>query len=210
MPKLTAFFLGLLIRLPAGAVELDISHFRSQCCRGHRCRGSGSESVNVTLAPHADDHQDDTKSQRESNARNVPCDAVKSRGGRRAQHFLAVFLDEILNDQIVGFARSDVLIEFLEHGSGRWAINVIALRKNLAATAHAHQLLAQNLGAFGFLRAHMQGEHRGSYSNDDGENQRESAMFIHFCRAGAIWRLRRAPAAVPRCRTLESFPRLET
>ena len=105
---------------------------------------------------------------------------LKPVGGRRAQYLLAVLLHEILNDQVVRFALGNMRVEFLEHGPGRRAVDVIALRENLPAAAHAHQLRAQHLGAVGFLRLHMQGNQRRGDPHERGKNQGETASFSHF------------------------------
>ena len=99
--------------------------------------------------------------------------------GRRAQNFFAVLLHEILNDQVVGLALGDVRVQFLEHRAGRRAVDVIALRENLAAAAHAHQLRAQGFGAIGFLRVHVQGNESRGDAHARGADQRKSPAVSH-------------------------------
>src|SRR4030081_2566099 len=114
-----------------------------------------------------------------------------------------------------------MLVDFLNHGCGRRTVDVIALRENLTAAAHAHELRANYFGALSFLRVHVQRKHGGGNSHERGKNQSETAARIcapsetatrkpmrfflwsvkHYLSGAAIWRTwTRARAALHRCR----------
>ncbi len=70
---------------------------------------------------------------------------------RLGVNFGAEFLHESLGDGLFGVAASDCLVNLLEHGGGRGAAHVIALRQYLVAVAHAHEFAADLAGAIHLL-----------------------------------------------------------
>jgi hypothetical protein len=124
--------------------------------RNGRTRGYG-EGGAMAPAPHDEpnDHERDDR-QREG---HDPREQVEAGLGRLDENRGAIFLDEILEDEIVGFAAADALIDFLEHGlggiagTGESAAAVItATDRVVAAAAHAFEVRADGFDVRRVLR----------------------------------------------------------
>jgi hypothetical protein len=129
----------------------------------------GSDSVGESrgraILPGADDQDDDGESYQQGGERHDPRGAIEAgrRGGR--ENGGPVLLYEGLLDKAVAVSTSDRGHEFIAHGVGIGAADVVAFKQNLAATADAHQLMAELIEASAGIACARKG------GNGDGENR---------------------------------------
>ncbi|HET9400713.1 MAG TPA: hypothetical protein VFO34_07160, partial [Candidatus Acidoferrales bacterium] len=111
-----------------------------------------------------------------------PGDGVEASARRLGKNLHAIFLDEILDDEVVRFSAGDMGVEFLEHRPGAGAADVIALDENLAAAADAHELHADLFGAIGLLglEGRDREETHTDYENSDVDGKEIQATGVYF------------------------------
>ena len=90
-----------------------------------------------------------------------PCGAVETGGGRRGEHRGSVFLHEGLLYEAVAIAAGDGGHEFVAHAVGIGAADVVAFEQDLAATADAHELMAEFVEASAGIAGAGEGENGG-------------------------------------------------
>src|ERR1700675_3645284 len=136
-----------ILRLPRGTQTRALQHFSGDAAAS---RGS-ADGVCGTLAPPTDHKENQEESDSEINGRHAPGHQAEAGVRRFGVNFCAEFLYESLRDGVFGITPREALVHFLEHGGRDGATNVIALRQNLIAAAHAHELAGDLMSAVGGL-----------------------------------------------------------
>ncbi len=113
--------------------------------------GTPLTGVRGTLAPSADHKENQHESDSQINGGHAPSHKAEAGVRRFGVNFGAELLNESLRDDVFGIAASNSLVHFLQHRGGCRATNVIALRQNLIAVAHAHELAGDLMSAIGLL-----------------------------------------------------------
>lgn len=145
------------IRFAASAVQ--------QVWRNRRAASRGKRSA-MAPAPH---HLPNKKKRDERSGNwGDPDEPAKTLFGRLDENRWAIFLDERLENKVVGISAGDARVDFFQFrfrgvaGTGKVAATVGAhSRCVLAAAAHTFDALAERFGAFGFLGARHGREGQG-------------------------------------------------
>jgi len=96
-----------------------------------------------TIFPGANDVDHDEDSGDERDERHDPRCAVEAAGCGGGEDRGSVFLDEGLLDEAVAVAAGDGGHEFVAHAVGVGTADVVAFEQDLAASADAHELMAE-------------------------------------------------------------------
>src|SRR5258708_12669184 len=139
--------MGLVVGVP---VSLGTSAFVS---RGRNVHAGGSDSNRGRrlFAPLVDEEDDDGGADQKIKDGHEPCNQAKAGFRWLGVDRGAEFLHKGLRDFVFGVAAVHHGPEFLQHGGGHGAADVIALGEYLVAAAHTLKLAANLFGAVGLL-----------------------------------------------------------
>src|SRR5882757_7109801 len=163
--------MGLVLSVP---VSLGTSAFVS-LGRNVHAGGSDSNRGRRLFAPLVDEEDDDGGADQKIKDGHEPCNQAKAGFRWLGVDRGAEFLHEGLRDFVFGVASVHHGAEFLQHGRGHGAADMIALGEDLVAAAHTLKLAANLFGAVGLLL----GEQRQNGERNDQEQRSDAAAISH-------------------------------
>src|SRR6267142_4631004 len=163
--------MGLVLSVP---VSLGTSAFVS-LGRNVHAGGSDSNRGRRLFAPLVDEEDDDGGDDQKIKDGHEPCNQAKAGFRWLGVDRGAEFLHEGLRDFVFGVASVHHGAEFLQHGGGHGAADVIALGEDLVAAAHTLKLAANLFGAVGLLL----GEQRQNGEKDNRDKRSDKATELH-------------------------------
>ena len=144
--------------------------------------GSNRGRCRRLLAPFVDEENHNGGANQKIKNGHKPGDEAETGFRRLGVDCSAEFLNKGLSDFVFGITALHHDAEFLEHGGGHSAADVIALRENLAATAHALEFAADFFNAVALLL----GEKRENGKKCDGEKRCYQPAALRMKRRGNI------------------------
>src|SRR6266436_5201989 len=163
--------MGLVLSVP---VSLGTSAFVS-LGRNVHAGGSDSNRGRRLFAPLVDEEDDDGGADQKIKDGHEACNQAKAGFRWLGVDRGAEFLHEGLRDFVFGVASVHHGAEFLQHGGGHGAADVIALGEDLVAAAHTLKLAANLFGAVGLLL----GEQRQNGEKDNRDKRSDKATELH-------------------------------
>src|SRR5579859_3160393 len=172
--------IGLILSVPIGLRTRAFVGFGRNVDAGRSNRGGGRR----LLAPFVDEKNNDGGAGKKIEDGHEPGDQAEAGLRRLGVDRGAEFLDKGLRDFVFGVAAADHRAKLFQHGGGRGAADVVALRENLPAVAHAEEFAADFLHTVGLLLSKKR-EDGKECDTQKGDHQ---ATRLRTMRCRYIWR----------------------